>query len=301
MIFFRANSFCAKHFAFLGISLLGIGILGCAPQNQGFTLAPDLGFPTLGATQEVQRQANQLDSSNSSSLPNQTQWPDLGGYWLMDHITYLHTQLPVIEEEVETQIHARFLVEIRQNDNQLHLYETLCDVFMTSTPDYNQTRLSDEFINASALQHRQIQLIKQDDLIFSESDEVVSLRGVYLDDPKEEALPSDRSDVRVVDGDGDGYPGLTANLVGFPEGNVYLVQRTIDRLKGQVINTDQLAGEIIWTDEQKFLGASNEVLLIEVQRWVPQEPNKHSFNLSRVDYSRCPARSLAQEKVTQSL
>ena len=284
----------------LFLSLLYIAfILGCAPQDQELMIPVDLGFPNFTANQESERQPATLNPQGDEIESNSTQWPILSGYWLMDHITYTHSELPVIEQEVETQIHARFLVEIRQDQEDLHFYETLCDVFMTSVPDYNQTRLSDEFVNASPLQHRQVKLRKQNDQFLMRSDDVVSLRGVYLNDPQNEPLPTDKIDVRVIDGDGDGFPGLTANLIGFPEGDVYLIQRTIDRLEGEVIDEGNLSGEIIWTDEQTFLGASNEVLLIDVRRWVPQEANKHTFNLSRTSSSRCPSRSLAQEKDVQ--
>ena len=77
---------------------------------------------------------------------------------------------------------------------------------------------------------------------------------------------------------------------------MYLIQRTIDRLEGEVVDENELSGEIIWTDEQTFLGASNEVLLIDVRRWIPQEANKHTFNLARISSTQCPPRSLAEEK-----
>ncbi len=84
--------------------------------------------------------------------------------------------------------------------------------------------------------------------------------GVDLDDPANDALPTDDDDPRVVDGDGDGRPGVTVEVDGFVSGQVYLVQRLVRGLRGTVGPDGRMTGTVIGAGDQVVIGASNGIL-----------------------------------------
>ena len=235
-------------------------------------------------------------------------WPNMRGIWQIEHLTTLRSELPVILEEVETKIEATMIAEVTQEGSQLWLHHRICDVTMSNTPAYNQTILPDSFIDALPLKTRRARLIRAE----LENREVEyhfeallwhDLRGVRLVDPQSDSLPRDATDPRIYDQDLDGAPGLSASLVGFPSGEVSLIQNSFDEWHGQLtidysspnapyVNT--VKGVIDWGEEQRIIEASEEVLLIEVRRWIPAEttpePSLHVFSMERVTERGCPER-----------
>jgi hypothetical protein len=84
--------------------------------------------------------------------------------------------------------------------------------------------------------------------------------GADLDDPLNDPLPTDDYDPRVVDGDGDGHPGVTVEVKGFVSGQVYLVQRLVRGLRGTVGPDGRMTGTVTGTGDQVVIGASNGIL-----------------------------------------
>ena len=58
--------------------------------------------------------------------------------------------------------------------------------------------------------------------------------GARLENPESDALPAAADDERVVDADDDGHPGVTVQIRGMLNGDVYLVQRGWFTLRGAV-------------------------------------------------------------------
>lgn len=173
---------------------------------------------------------------------------------------------------------------------------------MSNTLAYNQTIIPDLFIESLPMKTGKGHLIKLED---SENGqlrfEVVvdywhDLRSISLDDPYQDPLPSDSSDPIVFDQDQDGVPGLTANLIGFPDGSLSLIQKSSDEWRAQLsldeeeASINEIKGSINWQEEQQIIEASNEVLLIEVRRWEPEEPELHYFEMKRISDFNCPPR-----------
>lgn len=235
-------------------------------------------------------------------------WPEMRGFWRIEHRTTLRSELPVILEEVETRIEATMIAEITQSGPALWLHHQICDVSMSNTPAYNQTILPDSFIEALPLKTRRATLSKSEveaeGLKFRfETPVFYDLRGVILDEPMYESLPDEANDPRIYDQDRDGSPGLTASLIGFPAGQVSLIQKSYDSWRGEVLlDADQadaiyansVKGVIEWGEEQRIIEASEDVLLIEVRRWIPvetsPEPTLHIFSMERVTDPKCPPR-----------
>jgi hypothetical protein len=114
--------------------------------------------------------------------------------------------------------------------------------------------------------------------------------GAELSDPRRDPLPMDVDDERVIDGDGDGQPGVTVEVEGFVDGQVYLVQRLVRGLRGTLMPNGHMSGYVIGSSDQEVVGASNTVLRAFTPRF-HQEPEEslHTFLWRPVpDGSTCP-------------
>ena len=88
--------------------------------------------------------------------------------------------------------------------------------------------------------------------------------GAQLDDPLNDSLPDAESDARVYDQDMDGHPGVTLNINGLIEGDIYTVIRYVDTLSGAV-SADRLWNGVARDEtEQLVIGASQDVLKVNV-------------------------------------
>lgn len=109
--------------------------------------------------------------------------------------------------------------------------------------------------------------------------------GIELDDPFSEELPSDPSDPRIVDADGDGNPGVTVRIeVGDDlAGELYIARREIFAYEALLREPDTLTGVVTDDSEQLVIGATDPVFVTEAD-WV-QHPDltKSPIILERVD------------------
>jgi hypothetical protein len=77
---------------------------------------------------------------------------------------------------------------------------------------------------------------------------IVEVVGAHLTDPATEALPTDPTDPRLFDEDGDGKPGVTIKVQGL--GDAYVTQRTISQPLLVAVSQDRLEGHFDYTSEQ---------------------------------------------------
>jgi hypothetical protein len=110
--------------------------------------------------------------------------------------------------------------------------------------------------------------------------------GIRLDDPFNEALPTDPNDPRIVDDDGDGKPGLTVTIEVTPEfiGELYIARREIFAFEAFLTEPDLLTGQVTDDSEQLVIGASDPVFASSPANW-GQYPDlsKSPIILRRVD------------------
>ena len=84
--------------------------------------------------------------------------------------------------------------------------------------------------------------------------------GADLEEPANDPLPRDADDPRITDADGDGHAGVTVEVEGFVNGQVYLVQRLVRGLRGSVGPGGRMTGTVIGAGDQVVIGASNAIL-----------------------------------------
>ncbi len=93
--------------------------------------------------------------------------------------------------------------------------------------------------------------------------------GIRLDDPANDALPSDPADPRIVDDDGDGKPGITVGIVvgdGF-SGELYLTRREIFSYDVELSGPGRLDGVVTDESEQLVIGATDPAFLTSKAQW----------------------------------
>jgi hypothetical protein len=109
--------------------------------------------------------------------------------------------------------------------------------------------------------------------------------GIRLDDPFVEPLPTDPTDPRIVDDDGDGKPGITVTIEVSDElsGELYIARREIFAYEALLTEPDLVTGTVTDASEQLVIGASDPIFAAESD-WV-QYPDltKSPIILRRVD------------------
>lgn len=93
--------------------------------------------------------------------------------------------------------------------------------------------------------------------------------GAELSDAAADDLPTDGEDPRVVDADGDGRPGFTVLVDGMVDGEVYMVQRLVRGLRGELEGGGRMSGTVTTGGGQEVIGASNQILKTFTPRFQP--------------------------------
>jgi hypothetical protein len=197
--------------------------------------------------------------------------------------------LPVVMEEITTTSTSELSLHIRQEGERLWVSVEICSVRLESSPDIGQRLLPEPFLASLPLTEREGRVWWAEGELQLELPPAYEVRGALLDNPLQDPLPTEASDPRVIDADRDGHPGLTVTLTGFPAGDVYLVQRSWDAWRGAVSvqgeggEVERLEGEVTWGEEQSRLGATNDVLLIDVPQWAPEGEDSEGRPLQRFE------------------
>ncbi len=120
-------------------------------------------------------------------------------------------------------------------------------------------------------------------------EEYAAVVGAELADPALDPLPHDPDDPRVTDPDADGHPGITIRVEGLVSGEVYIAQRMIRGLEGELTADGRMVGTVTGTNEQQTLGASNFMLRAFTPTFVPDPaPERNWFSWAPIaDHEQC--------------
>lgn len=114
----------------------------------------------------------------------------------------------------------------------------------------------------------------------------VTTRGVNLTAPLTDTMPTEASDERVVDQDGDENPGISLVITGALQGELYVIHRHKAALTGALESDARISGRTAWTTDQVILGASSEFLAEQDPK--PQthpDPSKSTFVMVKAEAS----------------
>lgn len=233
--------------------------------------------------------------SGGSEVTLELEGAELKGLWRAVQTTTTVMTLPVLMEEVVTTLTAELSLDVRQEGETLWVSARTCAVQSVSDPDIGQRIIPPAFIEALGPVERRGRVWREGGELRLALERAYELRGVRLDDPRVDPLPTTADDPRVIDLDRDGHPGMTVTLTGFPAGDVYLVQRTWDEWRGVADGAgegpvERLSGEVSWGEEQSRLGATNDALLLDIPQQIPEGEGLQVFEMIRVrpEEAGCP-------------
>lgn len=185
------------------------------------------------------------------------------GIWAQKVILAGIAEVPVLGFQ-ETDTIGFSLVQIEEVDGQLSASIKNCQTLIQRPDDIVVTEIPNSFISSIPIYYRTI-FRDQEDVYFSR---LTELNGVRLNDAINEQLPTSADDPRVFDQDEDGFPGVTVFVSGLISGKIYLIQRTITQMEGNLEN-GRIIGEIDWSIDESILGSDEEFL----EMGAPLTPN----------------------------
>ena len=212
-----------------------------------------------------------------------SQPPDVSGSWVLVEVMPAVIDLPIVGPVEMTTITA-FLVRIEQVGAELTLKRTYCFQEVRTTPPLVTTVIPDLFVASLGPDSLTAWLEETPEGWRFVQPLYVDVRGACLVDPEHEDLPTEATDPRVVDQDGDGHPGLTIRvaLAGLLGGDAYVVNRTCTALEGWVLEDGSIYGAIHWSSEQNVIAARDPLLLASYVYTLDPNPAKHFFLFRRI-------------------
>ncbi len=198
----------------------------------------------------------------------------MAGTWLKVHQA---SSCVLGQEQVST---AYYLVEIEEDGSALREDRRLCHLEASAVLGFRPVASPETL---ASVQFPQVDRAIVTSLLpgaYYASSTAVGLWGIELDDPLVEAVPADPEDERVVDGEGDGNPGVTLELEG-SGCERYMGQRQIVRLYGQLEAPNDVRGGSVHTAEVEVYGASGSVCQLAPQ--VSSNDRDSLFRMVRVD------------------
>ncbi len=209
--------------------------------------------------------------------------PDVSGSWVLVEVMPAVINLPIVGPVEMTTITA-LLVHIEQVGTKLTIERAYCFQEVRTTPPLVTTVIPDRFVASLNPLPLTAWLEETPEGWRFVQPLCVDVRGAWLVDPEHEVLPTEATDPRVFDQDGDGHPGLTIRvaLAGLLGGDAYVVNRTCTALEGWVLEDGSIYGAIHWSSEQNVIAARDPLLLASYVYTMDPDPTKHFFLMRRI-------------------
>lgn len=204
--------------------------------------------------------------------------PAVGGRWARLTVSTAVSELPVVGE-LSTETRGLVLVDVVQDGRALRLSETVCALGAEGVGPI-ETRFPAGFVRAVSGSTKSARLEPDGDGWRWVEARSERLLGVRL--RPGEAVPERASDPRVVDGDGDGAPGLSVEIRGLVSGRVFIAGRDWSQLEGRLRSPRTVEGQLSWGSEQRVLGAEPSLLDQQPTSRPHPDPTKSWFRMTRV-------------------
>ncbi|QDG54142.1 hypothetical protein FIV42_26390 [Persicimonas caeni] len=222
-------------------------------------------------------------SSKDRSPPKSQEVPSIEGVWAQKFVTTSISDPPVIGTVTSRTISFQKL-SIEQNAGKLTISETPCDVRVVSDQNAVETTIPDQFVDHMGTFERDGRLVRRDDDIYLYVPKHLKFYGVRSSLGTDE-LPRSKGASAVYDQDKDGHPGVTIRLSGVLSGELFVIQRSWDDLRGKLLSNGEFAGHIDWHTDQIVLEKTGRIFG-EMEAAKPHPDKKQSyFRMVKVDDS----------------
>ena len=205
---------------------------------------------------------------------------DLSGRWAQLVVTTSISKIAVIGDVSSTTLSYGLLDLTQDERGRLTSVEQICEIKITSESKRIRTIIPARFAQAVSGTRRMGTLTIEGEQVKIVMPRKATLFGAELgpSDP----LPKDKADKRVRDADGDGKPGLTVQVRGMIDGDLYIVTRGWNELTGQARGKDRVEGRVTWFNEQRVLDATSMFLRGDTNTVPDKTPTKNYFRWQRV-------------------
>lgn len=201
-----------------------------------------------------------------------------GQHWVLKQVMTTNVVLPFVgETSMSAQSQNFMIIDMVQEGESLYQYETYCWSDFEEVAGM-RTYLPDAFYNSLEGTLREGTLSDLEVGATYSAPDYLTVYGAELTDPSRDPLPSELSDSRVIDEEGDGAPGFTAVVTGWMgDADVYMTQRTFTTMTGQVISSTRIEGTITNSLEQNILDATTWWAALEGFESVPSGVPEQNF------------------------
>ncbi|RZA16127.1 MAG: hypothetical protein EOP10_25145 [Proteobacteria bacterium] len=169
---------------------------------------------------------------------------------------------------------------IRQDGGKLIMTESFCQIDLT--PKFPVNPIVPEGLTKAIIVEGELFSETVDGKTVYSRPEAPTPVGVRLEDPLNDPLPTDASDPRIWDEDGDGKLGVTSVIKGLVSGEAYSVRRERYTLQFEATSESTFAGFIVDRSENYILAATNKNLERQLELEQDSDPNKSTVQLVRL-------------------
>lgn len=210
--------------------------------------------------------------------------PDISGPWAQLQVTSSLSNVPLIGT-VTLKTLTVLRLEAQQKESELAVTFEPCTVESESSTPFFRVIFPEAFVKSMGVATKPARLEPSGDDFRFFQPRFTQVRGVRLQDPEKDPLPTDPNDPRIFDQDGDGKPGMTirVNALGFLEGEIYIIQRDWNSLRSTVLAPPVIDGLIEWGSDQVVIGASNPLLSSQGMNIPDPKPENSYFRTTRID------------------
>lgn len=197
-----------------------------------------------------------------------TDLPDLEGRWAQRFVQTAIADPPIIGKTTSW-MYSYYIVEVRQQGQEVTLWSHPCDFTIESDAPFVRTTFPAKFVRAVPDNRRTGTLRRTDNGVELAVDRHTVVLGANLRHKTAEQLPDSPEDHRIIDDDRDGHPGVTVKIEGLLNADVYVVQRGWDRYTASPTSDSRLRGLVDWNAEQRVVGSTS----IFIRKTPPIEPH----------------------------
>jgi hypothetical protein len=209
---------------------------------------------------------------------------DLSGRWAQKVVNSSISKVPVAGK-ITTDSIGYLLLNIEQDADELSITSEVCDVRIDSSAKKVRTVVPDSFVEAIGEQTRRATLDRDGAELSFFAPKKYSTVGVDLRNPQYETLPEEPDDPRVSDADNDGHPGVTLRIEGIISGELYVIQRAWDVMRGTVQGHKYIDGLIDWGNDQVLLDSNSIFLRNQPPSWPHPNEKRSYFRTTRISDS----------------
>jgi hypothetical protein len=276
------------------VLLIALTALGC---DSGDTANPWTDGDTDGAADgDASSDGDTSADGDESDTEGPIEADELDGVWGIKFAIAYTCLLPVFEKKVQMILTGVARLDFDQTDTDIAFTEEICDFTLQVVEEEDVPFIvifPKEEIVAVPIENRMAALDALELGTRVKTSPTWDLYGAdasLFDDPNTDPLPVTMDDTRLVNF-GDDKPGVTARLGGMFNGlEVYVVLRMMRDMEGTLVTADHIEGVIASSVEMMTIGASNDIVKLQLDLVPHTLPELNRFEMVRLpDEQSCGA------------